>query len=333
MLKENRIGGLAPWQKVYTNEGPEKVETLAKKGRFVALCWDGKKGRMAAKWAEIRPEKGKRAVVRISTDKGTFCMSKEHPVRGADGKERPAGELKKGMRLHAGSVHKSNGKYLEVGLQNKQKGKLRFQRLIAQDIMRRKIQGMDVHHLDGDTMNNSLKNLRLMTPTEHSRLHTKETNAAKLKSGEHNFLTDNPATEWWACRAGKQSKKALKSAFEKGRALDYQRRSTKAQMLKRLWASLNENPQIKTLQDYTEFRKLAPSKARSLKVSIRTHFGSFPRMLKEASKRNHKISGIRPAGAERTFAATVERGENILLWSNANPNKYGTGIFVGAPKQ
>lgn len=66
-------------------------------------------------------------------------------------------------------------------------GKIDEHRHIMQKKLGRKLQFNEVvHHLDGDKSNNSLKNLRVMSRSEHSRLHQsgnslKESTKEKIK--------------------------------------------------------------------------------------------------------------------------------------------------------
>jgi hypothetical protein len=55
------------------------------------------------------------------------------------------------------------------------KGYVREHRLVIEEnIGRILLESEVVHHIDGNSLNNSLENLQLMTFTEHCRLHTKD---------------------------------------------------------------------------------------------------------------------------------------------------------------
>ena len=72
---------LAPDTLVYTATGPVMVKELAEAGEdFVCLSYDPPAGRYKAKTARAW-HAGKKQVVRVTTDKGAFDLSFDHPVR------------------------------------------------------------------------------------------------------------------------------------------------------------------------------------------------------------------------------------------------------------
>lgn len=55
------------------------------------------------------------------------------------------------------------------------RGYVREHRLVIEKTMGRYLEKLEVvHHINGNTLDNSLANLQLMTHAEHSRLHTKD---------------------------------------------------------------------------------------------------------------------------------------------------------------
>jgi len=125
---------LAPYQRVYTAKGAIPVKDLAESNEeFIVLSYDPPAGRYKAKWARAW-KSGKKQVVRITTDKGVFDMSDDHPVRLSDNTVRKAGDLKPGNSLFSCSVSRDKENYLSLNLHDGNKGKELLHRLIAKDL-------------------------------------------------------------------------------------------------------------------------------------------------------------------------------------------------------
>ena len=244
---------LAPWQLVYTEGGPKKVSELAEKGgHFVCVSYDPMAGRVTAKPAQAWMAEIKE-VVEIITDKGTFALSSDHPVRTSDEKIVKAGDLQAGIHLHAGSIDESVG-YLRVHLQNGRKGKEHLHRLIAKDIFGETLAGKHVHHKNGDKHDNRLENLEVLTTREHHQLH----NAERVEAGEHQFqLKKYPKTgvtnpmhqhsRFWPSKEAKRYRRLQGEILKNsGRAQEMQKKSSTQRMLNMLWKTANAGGDILT---------------------------------------------------------------------------------------
>jgi ribonucleoside-diphosphate reductase alpha chain len=172
---------LAPYQCVYTENGPVPVIELASRESFIALSYDPPAGRYKAKRAKAWLA-GRKNVVRITTDKGAFDVTDDHPVKLSSGPYVLAGALTPGMSLFAGSVDTQQG-YLRVHLRDGRKGKDRLHRLIATDVLGVDLEGKVVHHKDGNKLNNSIENLEITTQSDHAAQHNNEA----VDAGSHAF--------------------------------------------------------------------------------------------------------------------------------------------------
>ncbi len=176
---------LAPHTLVYTATGPTPVRQLAESGEdFIVLSYDPPAGRYKAKTARAW-RAGRKQVVHVSTDKGWFDVTFDHPVRLSNHKVCLAGDLRTGMSLFACSVDRQHG-HLRVHLKDGMKGKQFLHRLVAHDVMGVNLDGLIVHHGDHDPDNNAPANLEVMTQVEHAAIHGRELAAV----GAHVFQTE-----------------------------------------------------------------------------------------------------------------------------------------------
>ncbi len=97
-----------------------------------------------------------------------------------------------------------------------EKGRQRYHRYLMEKNIGRKLLSKEiVHHIDGDTMNNDLDNLKMMTQAEHFRLH---------QTGNHNKRRSNgPHSEEWKEKIrqgnlGVKRSNQTKENMRKGRA-------------------------------------------------------------------------------------------------------------------
>lgn len=69
-------------------------------------------------------------------------------------------------------------------IRKKYKGKMRMEHSVVWEKHNGKIpKGFQIHHIDSDKTNNDIKNLQLLTPSEHKRMHSgwKKINGKYLK--------------------------------------------------------------------------------------------------------------------------------------------------------
>ncbi|MGH7233885.1 MAG: hypothetical protein ACREF7_00360, partial [Candidatus Saccharimonadales bacterium] len=125
---------LAPDQRIYTNEGPIEVQKLAEKEDFIVLSYDPPAKRYKAKRARAWLA-GRKEVLEVTTDKGAFRMSYDHPIKLSTGEAIKAQELKEGMSLWKCSIDTFGpDNRIRVHLQDGKGGKEFLHRLVAQDI-------------------------------------------------------------------------------------------------------------------------------------------------------------------------------------------------------
>lgn len=91
---------LAAGQRVCTARGAVAVEELAKGGGFEAICYDRNARRYVARTAKAIAA-GRKAVIRVHTDKGPFDMTADQSMILEHGDLLAAGELTPGTRLCA----------------------------------------------------------------------------------------------------------------------------------------------------------------------------------------------------------------------------------------
>lgn len=121
---------LAPHQKVFTEVGAVPVKELAElENGFIALSYDPPAKRYKAKKAKAWLA-GHKQVKRIVTDKGSFELTYDHPVKLSTGEFVKVEDLKVGMSLFSGSVNENK----EVNLHNEENSKCVWEKLIDKDI-------------------------------------------------------------------------------------------------------------------------------------------------------------------------------------------------------
>lgn len=309
---------LAPHQLVYTTVGPKTVQELAERDQpFYTLSYDPPAGRMKVKKAWAWKEEAQKEVVRITTDKGVFDLSLDHPVRLADGEIRRAGELAAGVSLHAVTVGESMG-YHSVGLQSGDKTKEFIHRLVAQDILGQDLTGMSVHHKDGDKFNNVPENLEVMTQSKHASLHNQE----HVENGQHVFQTQkfdhvgdangmHRDSQFWKDQEKVEAYKQKQGAILKdsGRAADMQMNATDQKMLNTAYRLINAGRDISTYEKYCEARQdiIGPiAGKRKVLKSINDRFGSYDKFLKELSEKNHRVLSVEQLGVMDVYDVEVD---------------------------
>lgn len=104
---------LAPYQRVYTEAGPVAVSDLAKREHFIAVSYDPPAGSYKAKRAMAWCVGSKR-VVRVVTDKGSYDVTYDHPVKLSTGEYLHAEKLCAGQALFACAVDAQGRCYQET---------------------------------------------------------------------------------------------------------------------------------------------------------------------------------------------------------------------------
>ena len=338
---------LAPYQMVYTESGPIEVQELAKKESFLTLSYDPPARRFKVKEASAWLA-GVKKVVRVITDKGEFDLSEDHPVRLSTGESIQAGNLTPGISLMKCSVQEYRGGYLRVGLQDGMKTKEVIHRLVAKDILGEDLEGVIVHHKNGDKGHNRPENLNIMTQSDHALHHTNEL----VSKGNHIFQKEgfshsgelngmHKSQGFWKDETKVKEFKNKQSEIFMGRgeAREMQKVSGNFKMINVAHRVLNAGFSIDTFEGYIKGRKsvLGPIPSiTKVKESIQNRFGSYEGFLKEVNGSNHRVIDIQIIGEMPVYDVEVKcptqddksptSGHNFVIWPDSN--KGGSGIVV-----
>ena len=306
---------LAPHQRVYTAQGPVPVIELAQREEFVALSFDPPANRYKAKRARAWLA-GRKEVVRVTTDKGAFELSFDHPVKLSSGEYVQAGSLAEGMSLFACTIDTQHG-HLRVGLRDGKKGKEFLHRLVAGDVMNADLDGLVVHHRDENRLNNAPENLRVMTQAEHAALHGR----AVAAKGEHIFQTqefshagaDNGMhrdSAFWQTEAADAYRETQGEILkDSGRAKEMQREAARQKTLNTAFRVLNAGWDIDTFEHYVTGRKLIVGRIASiagLREQIEAEFGSYDEFVREVARANHRVVSVETIGEMEVYDVEVQ---------------------------
>ena len=336
---------LAPHQRVYTAQGPVPVVELAEREEFVALSFDPPANRYKAKRARAWLA-GRKEVVRVTTDKGAFELSFDHPVKLSSGEYVQAGSLAEGMSLFACTIDTQHG-HLRVGLRDGKKGKEFLHRLVAADVMNEDLEGLVVHHRDENRLNNTPENLQVMTQAEHAALHGR----AVAARGQHVFQTqefshagaDNgmhrDSAFWQTEAADVYRDKQGEILKDSGRAAEMQREAARQKTLNTAFRVLNAGWDIDTFERYVTGRKLIVGRIASivqLREQIEAEFGSYDEFVREVARANHRVTSVETIGEMEVYDVEVQcptpddkspqTGHNFLIWDGDEPT--GSGVVV-----
>ena len=352
--------------KVWTAEyGVREIGTLVDQS-FIVLSWSNRLGRYAMKHAYAYKSKIK-TIVRIHTDKGSFDMSDDHKVMLNDVYHRrliKAGDLKPGMSLFSSTIKaddRSIGRYVKPQVNsgcNVQKGMDAIARLVAHDIMMQDTDNMVVHHIDGNSLNNSPDNLAVISKSEHSALHAQKMhpnrlaalrtpeyraklseinrrrgcNSPKQKAQQENFARwakDNPD------KLAERSLVSHRVQIEKSKELWIARAFTAIN------AGYNINDPCEFINALTDLGivKSATRAGRTYVTRpIEKMYGSYERFVNEVRQHNHRVVRIEYIGEEQTYAIGVIDPEsddgrdntehNFLLANNEAVGYMVNGILV-----
>ena len=344
-----KAGGtcLAPNQLIYTEHGPVAVKDLARCTKFIVLSYDPPAGRYKAKWAKAW-KSGRKQLVRITTDKGSFDLSYDHPVRLSSHDVCRAGDLSAGMSLFSCTVDRQHG-HLRVGLHDGNKGKEFFHRLIAQDIMGHDLRGKVVHHHKSDVDNNAVTNLKVTTQSRHARHH----GLSQARRGNHVFqlcIFDHAGTlngmhhrsKFWRrpLRVRHYVNKQRELLLARGSAASMQQLSARQQMLNTGFKLLNLGCDISNFDAYVEARQQHLSRIGSktkLKRSLIDRFGSYRGYLRELSAGNHRVVKVEHLGKSTVYDVEVDcptaddksndSGHNFVIWPDSEFTGSGIAVF------
>lgn len=338
---------LAPDQRVFTNRGPLPVKHLAESGKdFVALSYDPPARRYKAKTARAWLA-GEKKVVEITTDKGKFRLTSDHPVKLSSGDYCLAGSLRSGMSIFSCSADTNTNGYVRVGLRDGKGGRALFHRLVAQDVMGLEVRGLSVHHKDGNKHNNSPQNLETLKQSAHARAHSQELvargehvfqNRKFPKKGQQNGMHRNSA--FWQDAEKVSSYKAKQSVLlGSERASAQQDAAARQKACNSAYKIINAGHSIETFEDYIRARKKVIGRIGSitrLRQQIDQRFGSYADFLTAVSAGNHRVKSVVPVGVMPVYDVEVdcptvddktpESGHNFVIWSS--DTYAGHGVVV-----
>jgi ribonucleotide reductase alpha subunit len=339
---------LAPHTWLYTEKGPRKAIDLVDK-QFIVLSYHPPSRRYKAKRAEAFVS-GRKRVVRVTTDKGSFDVSYDHPFRLSTGEYVEAEHLSVGLSLFACSVDMRNG-YLRVHLRNGRKGRRFLHDLIAEDVMGEHLSFPErvVHHRDQDKQNCSPENLEVKSQSVHAGEHGLDL----ASKGEHVFQRQrfpklgekNPmhaSGDFWrgpnaeAYRDGKSKELEARGRSEIGRM---QSLAATQKMINLGYRLINQGKDISTFDRYLQARREVVGRiacARKVRRSIEERFGSYEGYLEVLVKENHRVISVETVGEMevidvRVFCDTPDTrdpgtGHNFVLWSSDSLT--GSGVCV-----
>jgi ribonucleoside-diphosphate reductase alpha chain len=337
---------LAPWQKVYTTEGPIEVSKLENK-EFYVLSFDPPSNRYKVKKAHAWKQDVKKEVLKLSTDKGCFFPTSDHPIKlNGNGDYVKTNDLKYGMSLFQCSVDKQDN-YLRIHLRDGKKGRMKLHRMIAKDILNID-HSLDIHHINGNTLDNRIVNLQPLPRSEHSLHHSNE----KVKNNEHIFQHqkyphDNEnngmhgTSPFWKddVKVKKYKTKQSKILINSNRAHSMQSLACKQKMINFAYTLINEGCDIDTFEKYCSSRENIKGRFSSKKHllhSIEKNFGSYSDFYKELRDNNHKVLSTESLGMYDVFSVEVEcptlddktsnSGHNYVIWDGDSLT--GSGIVV-----
>jgi ribonucleoside-diphosphate reductase alpha chain len=338
---------LAPGTFVYTTQGPRAVETLLDVP-FEVLSYDPPANRYKVKSAQAW-KSGIKSVVKITTDKGEFRLSSDHPVRLSTGNYCRAGELRAGQSLFSCAIHEYDRGYTMVSLKDGRKGKELLHRMVATDILGADIAGLAVHHRDNDRHNNHSSNLEVLPQAEHARVHNQE----QVAHGTHVFQTTkfprsgclngmHANAGFWQNADKVEAYKAKQSQILKdaeGRAAQMAAQSVYQRYLNTGYHLIEAGENIENEENFFRaYEKVIgriDSKKRRRKAFVK-QFGSYEGFLAELGVNNHRVVSVESCGQCEVYSVEVDcptaddktaaTGHNFVIWPSSNP--YGSGVCV-----
>ena len=349
---------LAPFQKVYTERGAITVKELADSNKeFIVLSYDPKAERFMAKKATAF-KTGRKMVMEITTDKGNFYLTYDHPVMINGTREYvEVANLKPGMSIASCNIHNYNG-YPMVGLQDNLNGKAMLHQLIVKDIMNQEVpKGYSIHHKDEDKTNNSPENLDIITQAEHAAMHSNERVAKHKhifqlkkfpKIGKNNPMHKD--SDFWKDEERANAYRAKQSAstydrmhnnpYAYERAMVGLRKSNTEKIKKLAYKIINAGYDISTPEKWVDARKAFSESGRMYDTlaPVLNYFGTYSNFLNELAYENHRVKKIEPIGVMDVYdvevqcdsvnTPTPDSGHNFVIWPNDPSNFYGHGIVV-----
>jgi len=345
---------LSPSQLVFTAGGGAKTagELADADEEFVVLSYSKRLGRVAAKrarawWSKVKP------MVEVTTDKGVFSTSADHPFVLRTGEAVPAADLRPGQSLLASFAarHSEGYHYVHHDLGSKDSKRL-LHRMVAEDVMGLEIDGRVVHHDDEDVTNSAPGNLKLLSgQSEHQRLHAEKLVAAGAhpfqrnkypKAGAANGM--HRAAGFWSDggKAAAYRERKSEELLARGSAATMQKLSRRSVMLELGYKLINQGHDISTYDGYVAARKAVGRRVgvgrEKQEAFFARHFGSYEGFYAELRAGNHEVVSVFRAPESRTVSIEVidDEPDDRRDWSEHNyailpagaEDGFGSFVFV-----
>lgn len=268
---------------------------------------------------------------------GHLICTPEHPIRLKDGSWCKAEDLKRYQKLVHLHRNMSGARPRFFGWSNLD---IKEQDIIKRDVFKAS-NDMHIHHIDGNSMNNSISNLKLLTHSEHSSLHMKD----RIKNGEklgfmnptvrenmnysHKYGADNP-------KFIHTSKEELEQMIEDAKGvitkipMDFDTFKHKCESygvnIKQVASKYNKLYIDVTLEDFMD----AYEKFHGVGYKIREYLNigrdKYYRYLREYDiSRNHMVQSVTDAGWYNVYDIEVEGYHNyianeVCVHNSSEPN-------------
>jgi len=324
---------------ILTNEGYNRVVDLVDKN-FICFSKNILKDRIEAKKAQAFQSSVKKCV-RVTTDKGVFEVSHDHPFLLKDQRYLAADQLKVGMRLEAAYSQISKDGYAQFRLPKSLH--MKMHRILARDILDNDIDNKIVHHVDHNRLNNAVNNLKTMSFADHGKLHKDLTpkevkqaigrksiaiqkaqgkhifsNQKFPKKGANNAMHKNAAfwknKEKVASYKKKQSELLLNRTEEQRQTM--RRNSTSSKMLNSAYHLINIGYDISTQTKFLASRHdyyvkkyksgFSPKEQQTWGSALHRYFKNYDHFYKELESRNHKVLKVEPIESQIVYDVQVE---------------------------
>jgi len=341
-------------QPVYTDKGSVEIKDLVDK-EFVVLNYDFNKKRYCARKATAF-KVGTKDIYKLTTDKGVFELTGNHPVLLKDRRYVELSTLIPGMSLYSISVSLDGGGRPRINLHDSRRTKRQVHRLIGEDVLGA-TNSDHVHHIDFDILNNSLDNLAILDKIEHIALHNKysiETGANAIIKGNELGLFSHAGKNNGMHRDSKFYKneeklrryKNKQSSILKnsGRARSMQKDAVKTKVMNNAYRLINKGYDISTLDNYFRARIAESKYKESHYLSLiadqvkgwidRIFNGSYDDFYSELRLNNHKVVSLEFLRTDDVFDVEVIGVEDynsqnfVIMPIGSAGSQVGNGITV-----
>jgi len=218
-----------------------------------------------------------------------YRLSSDHKVMLKSGQMVEAGQLRSGMRLMTGIVYVNGSDgYATVRIPTGKRGSGTQQRLHSLFA----IDGLNVHHKDGDKLNNDRDNIELLTNSEHRKKHYQESDSTTFLSNKklHQKTVDSKNT--------RRREELLNLFWE----LTTEAKSDREDAI---WQAYNIRFPDKKYLERSSKREYANGRTKLLKRQVNKHFGSFEAWSQAATARNGTVVYTKVVGYEDCYDIEV----------------------------